>query len=735
MAKRPVDEETDLQSKRVERTIPENIESRETNYADREDLQETLVRVFNEVEAGFDAQAKRSDSIVDYWDIYNTILNHNQFYQGNSQIFVPIVHDAINARKTRFANQIFPQSGRYLEVTTEDGQIPYGVVSLLEFYVEKMRLATEVVPPLLRSGDIEGQYTIAVEWEEIKRDVVFRNKAVAELEDDPTGHIIDPTEELDSIEEVEIKTSLPSVDVISDADLLVLPATAKSLDAAIECGGSVTIIRRWSKAKIEQMIANKVIDKIEGRLLVKSMDNKKPGRNNADKQAIDAAGIKIDGAGQKTALVYETWTKLTIDKKTRIYRCYFAGVDKILSVKRNPYWCDKLPIFSCAVEKVKGSFKGKSQVEPVCTFQYMANDAVNEGMDSAAYALLPIVMTDPEKNPRIGSMILSMAAIWETSPKDTQFAQMPQMWSAAFDIVSSARAQIMQSLSVNPSQITNQETTKRRQNQAEVAQSQQVDILTTADAVIIIEQGILTPLMQFVMELDHQYRDVPMLVESHGRLGVQAAFEEVDPISHNVKHRIKWFGVEAARTAQQIQQQIAAANVLRGIPPQLYEGYKLDLVPIITHMVENAFGPRLAPLVFKDITKEYGIDPEFENDVLMHGEDLPVSPFDNIQEHMKVHAKALHETNDPHGTIRRHIQAHQAAQIMKMMQMAQGGQPGMGAQPGLPGTPGGAGPGIPGVPPPGAPRIGAQPDAGPGGQQPPGAIHQDQMVDAGRMPR
>ena len=39
------------------------------------------------------------------------------------------------------------------------------------------------------------------------------------------------------------------------------------------------------------------------------------------------------------------------------------------------------------------------------------------------YALMPIVMTDPAKNPRLGSMVLNLAAIWETDPKATQFVQ------------------------------------------------------------------------------------------------------------------------------------------------------------------------------------------------------------------------------------------------------------------------------------------------------------------------
>jgi hypothetical protein len=710
----------DLKNKKESNEQPQ-VPSRQKEYKDHEDLEDVLVKLYNDVEAGFDAQSSRSDRIADYWDCYNNVLNHSQFYTGNSQIYVPIITDAIGARVTRFTNQIFPQSGRYVDVVTEDGKIPHATMSLLEYYIRKLKLVTDVVPALIRSGDIEGQYTISLSWEQMKRDVVYRVPKAPEIQSNPT--VVDPTETVFDIEEEELVDSLPHAEIISDCDLLVLPATAASIDDALNCGGSCTVIRRWSKSKIKQMIADKQISKRAGDQLIFAMSQKQqPGRKNIDKQMLDAAGIKQDGSGQKVAWVYETWTKLTVDDKTRLFRIFYAGVDKILSAKRNPYWSDRCPIISCPVEKVKGSFKGKSKVEPVASFQYGANDAVNMGMDSAAYSLLPIVMTDPEKNPRVGSMVLSLAAIWETSPQDTQFAKFPNIWTEAFDIVNTARAQIFQSLSVNSSQIPQTQTSKKRMNQAEIANEQQIDVLTTADAVTRIEGGILTPMLHFILEMDHQFRDKAMTIMQHGEMGVKASMQEVDPISMNIMHYIKWFGVEASRSAQQVQQQIAAMNVLRGIPPQQYEGYKLDLTPLITHLVENAFGPRLAPLIFKDMAKQYSIPPELENELLLKGIDMPISPFDNVQQHIQAHQQALMETGDPYGTIRQHIQAHQTAIAMMMQQQAM-------QQGGMPGAPGGAGPGMPG-----APKPGAQPGI-PRQQGPNGMIHQDQMQDPSRMPQ
>src|SRR5262245_46681355 len=78
----------------------------------RPKVREELLKVFKDVEKGFRDQWQRANDQLDFWDVYNCKITAKQFYNGNARIFVPIVKNAIDARKTRFTNQIFPQSGR-----------------------------------------------------------------------------------------------------------------------------------------------------------------------------------------------------------------------------------------------------------------------------------------------------------------------------------------------------------------------------------------------------------------------------------------------------------------------------------------------------------------------------------------------------------------------------------------------------------------------------------------------
>lgn len=709
---------------------------RDEELSTKKEIEDTLLEVYVDVEKGFQAQLERADEIADYWDIYNNKLNQNQFYNGNSRIFVPITHDAVNARKTRFVNQLFPVTGRYVEVTTEDGTLPQAEMALLEHYVRAAKLRTQVAPALVKNGDVEGQYTVYVDWVETTRHVVSKRKKkavvpigaehMAEGSDapgemdttaDPEGLEVEIDEEVYDIHEETIKSGRPHVEVIADTDFLVLPMTSDSLEEALENGGSVTILRRWTPAQLKKMIKRKLVRKDQAdKLLTELRKEDRPGEYDKPKKAVDAAGVH-HGVRGKFALVYETWLKLYLDGERRLCRVYFGGDKLVLGCKRNPYWSDRLPIKSAPVEKVQGAFKGVSKISAVADTQYSANDAANQGMDSAAYALSPIVMSDPEKNPRVGSMILSMGAVWLTSPNDTKFAEFPQLWKDALEIVGSARMQIFQTLGVNPALITQTTTNpKKKPSQAEIANEQQIDILTTADAVTTLEDEIFTPILAFMLELDHQFRKEDLIVREYGEMGARANMQVIAPTQMDKRYQFRWFGVEAARNAQQIQQQISGLNILRSMPPQLYQGYRLDLAPAIAQLVENTFGPRLAPLIFKDARMEITMDPNEENMIMVEGIAMPVHLMDNHQQHLIAHMQALQATGDPSGVIRVHMMAHAKALEQQQMQaQAQLGNPSQGQNAGGPQSR--------------QPRPGAQPGQPRGVQNPPGAIHEDRMRD------
>ena len=679
------------------------------------DIDEQLSKLHKHVAKGYEDNFERSDDLVDMWELYKCKLNQNQTYSGESKIFIPIVHNAVNARKTRFVNQIFPQSKRHVECITTDGTIPDSILSLAEHYIGATKLRTQVIPAVCVNGDVEGQYNLYVSWKTIERTIKRRVK----LPVDPRSGQVKGQGKDEAILLETVKDGMPDVEVIHDSDISILPKTADSIDDAIESGGSASIIRRWSKATLDRMSDEGVIDKGAAEKLIEDMDavSSKINVRNTKKKLVEGTGQKVSSG--KQIEVYEIWTKLKIkEKKTnskkgsslnsvtsslkrrpkrKLCQIFHRSDGTVLGCRENVYWNNRCPILSCPVVKIGGQFKGDSRVKFCDKMQYAANDAVNIAMDSAMYSLMPIVLTDPERNPRVASMIMSMAAIWEVDPKSTQIVTFPDLWEKGFGIAEQAKNVILQTLSVSPAAIT-QTGVKKKPSQAELANEQAVDILTTADAVTVLEEGILTPLIQWFVDLDYQFRDRALTIKKYGPMGVEANMEEVEPLQMNERFEFRWLGVEAARNASQIQQQIAGMNVLRGIPPQMYMGYELNLGPMIASFVEATFGPRLSQQTFKPMRATLSLPPEQENELLVGGFEVHPAPADDDAQHIQIHGQLLKMAGplaDPHGMVRTHIQAHMVQMQRKQQAQQPQGQPGApGGPPGARGLPGQQGQGL-----------------------------------------
>ncbi len=340
----------------------------------------------------------------------------------------------------------------------------------------------------------------------------------------------------------------------------------------------------------------------------------------------------------------------------------------------------------------------------------MANDFVNMAQDSAQYSVLPIVMTDPEKNPQFASMVMANAAIWQTNPQDTKFVEFPQLWKEAIQIVAEARSQVMQAFGLNPAMIT-MGFGNRKQSQAAIAQEQMVALASITDEVLTLEDDLFNPLLQMFFELDQQFRDDDITVKVYGQEGIAAQMEKVPAFAWDDRYEFAWRGSQVMRSQQANQQMIAGLNILGKLGPVLPNGKKIDIAPIIETFVENVYGPRLGARILVDARDQMTVDPELENQIMVGGMMTEVHPMDDDPKHMQSHMMAVQASGgDPTGLIRTHIQKHQM-QMQAKMQQQQGQQQG------------------------GGPRPGAQPAMPRGGQNPPGAIHQDRMQDPGRMPR
>jgi hypothetical protein len=481
-----------------------------------------------------------------------------------------------------------------------------------------------------------------------------------------------------------------------------------------------------TKDRVQRMIDDGVFTGVKADELVDTLAKPDGAREHTvpAKRRANEAGVRTEGTW-KYALIYEVACDLPLggefDEPALVY---FAGQDRILGIIRNPSHSGMRPTISASTAPVEGSFYGQSAVEPVKYLQWNLNDFWNMGMDSAQYGLLPIVMTDPLRNPQYNTMVMGLAAVWLADPNSTKFNQFPPLYKDAVALCGAIKAQIMESMDVTEAMLG--KSPQGRKNNVMIGsmmQEQQTNIMDDARR---YEEVMLNPIMEEFRSLDAQYRSDEITVPVMGESGVRARMQTISPQQAGMTYTLLWTGTSVQMNMQMIQSRIAWMNVLRGVPPQQLSGRRLDVTPIIEAGTEALFGPEVSPRILIDERNQFTIDPEEENVMLSNGLTIDVHPGDDDAKHLQSHQRAALMTQDMSGGLRGHMQKH-LAQLQAKRQAA------MGQQQGLPGAPGGTAPGIAGTPapggPPGLPPPGAQPGA-PRPQGPPGMIHQDVMQGA-----
>lgn len=679
-----------------------------TNWANEpdSDIYDKCAGMYETLRKAYKNRNEADEAIKEFWDIFNAQPDENQMYVGNSKCYIPVVRDAITARSKRALKQLFPNKYKHVEAVGTDALNPQPQLALLEHYIRTTKLRS-LCRSMLISGDVTGQWNVYIDWQKTSRNVtgMIKRNPILQTVDGAELELEDSSETVDDTEDQEITEQGPDLVDFATEDLVVIPPTCNNIEKSdISC-----LKLRMSKEQVKRLVD-------EGAFVIgddtdlggwiaerKGKEDKSP-----DKARAGDAGIRSEGT-LKYALIYWAQANLEFeDGKKSLADIYFAGENEVIGIIKAPQWGQKRSIISAPVERISGSFNGISKVEAVKRLQWNLNDFWNMGQDSAMYSLLPVVMTDPEKNPNYAMMVFGLAAVWPVDPNSTKFQSFPALWKDAAGMCENIKHYIQQSLDVNEMMMG--AMPKGRKNGAAMGAQQQEQSVAVTDLAERFEDEILNPLMERIFEYDSQYRDEALTVLAQGEIGIKAAMQSIPLQQWGERYFFQWTGTAFVMNQQRIQQQIAMMNVLRGIPPQQLNGRRLDITPILENMVENVFGVELGSRILIDDRNKYSVPANIEDEMLINGIMVEVHEADDDMEHIRDHQKSAQGTADPTGMIRTHIQNHMK-QMEKKRQMAQP------APQGQPGMPGGAGPGVAG-----SPRMGAQPGQQRPMQQPPGSI-------------
>lgn len=587
----------------------------------------------------------------------------------------------------------------------------------------------------LVAGDVTGQWNLMLDWSKSTRvitNLVRRNPIIETLGDEDVSNlgIRDPGEdEVEETEEEEITEEGPEVVDFSTQDIVVIPPTCTDLQKAKAVCVRIRLSAEAVQDKVDEgvfILPGKKGDQ-EAAITEFCRADVVRDKHNPNKKATNDAGVKTEGT-DKFALIFAVYTKLPFngEKKPRSEGIvFFSGPDEICGLIKNPLWSGKRPILSAPVDRVQGSFFGKSKIEPVKFMQWNLCDAFNIGQDSMYYSLMPVFAVDPLNNPNWQAFVMGLAAVWPIAPSAIEKIDFGKLWQDADAKVEIMTRQIWAALDINEMMMGMMP--KGRKNNQMVGAMAQEQSTNITDHASRYEEEMLNPLVEFLFELDQQYRTKELEVEQRGEIGYKAAIEVIPPQTWGERYFFRWTGSEQMLGMQKAQQMIGFMNVAKGIPPQQLNGRRVDITPIVEYAAEQICGPEIAPKVIIDDRNHYVIDPDIENEWLAQGYDVEVHERDDDPKHLQSHMKAASINGDLQGKYMMHMHKHMAQlQKKRETQAAQsGGAQGLQGLPGGMTAAGGPAPGVPGTP----PRSGALPAPPRGGQQPPGAIPADQMAD------
>jgi hypothetical protein len=500
------------------------------NWADKKEsaAYDEASKFYPLIAKAYEDKNEQSDRIVEYWCIYTATPDSNQQYSGNSQCYVPAVRDCINARTKRTLKQLFPNKYRHVEAVGSDEEIPYPQLALLEHYIRKTKLK-DIVRSDLAAGDVTGQWNLYIDWTRSYRRITetVRQNPALESEEGEDLELVDPTEEEDGTEETDILEEGPEVVDFATEDLAVVPPTCSDIEKA-----QVVALRlRMSKEKVKELVDEGVFILPDGQSPDQLWEQLEKASNETGgvlgkippKRRAAEAGIRTEGT-YKYLLCFEATARLTFDedgeKVKRLAYIYYASQNCILGIVKAPQWGGKRPVLSAPVERVAGSFFGRSKIEAVKFLQWNLNDFWNMGQDSAMYSLLPIVMTDPLSNPNYATMVYGLAAVWAADPNKTKMANFPQLYKEAMPLCESIKRQIWESMDVNEVMMGN--VPSGRKNNAVMGAVQQEQMLNIMDHAERYEEAMLTPLAERFFEYDRQFRTTALTVLTKGDVGVKA---------------------------------------------------------------------------------------------------------------------------------------------------------------------------------------------------------------------
>lgn len=599
------------------------------NYASKRAISAKLLdRTWPKIEQFFNDQQAFAENLQQYWAAW-ACEELESMYDGIHDLFLPTVHDAIEAGVKRDMSVVFPTSKVWVGVLGANSDAAVGVQRMTNAhlinngFMDTMRLG-------IRTARITGNIIVYVDW-------VTEKREIPQL-DDTTG---------EEFMAEELLHEGPIFRAVQTENFIILPIMS-TIQKAHLVGE-----RRWvSEEDFEDRLEDGyyIADKAFTKELEHFGDN--PDQKNIFDAKNTGIGVRVT-QGIKMIGVVDVFMDVDIGNGKEPCVVTFTR-NRVLRIVKNPFRRGKRPYFAAVRKDAGTGFFGHGDAQFVKPFNIAANDLINQGLDSATYAVNPIFRVQPDKSPNWKTFLLAPGAMWVGGMVEP--IQIENLAPQAYELVMGLKQQVAETMGLVPPVPS---STPGRKAPATINAMMQAELqMQEADWIRNLESNVLVPICKFLLELDQDNRQEHIVFAES-----EAEFRVIEPHLVGREFIWEWRGSTQASNPVKIQQVMTALNILSKIPPGALGDKEINIAPLLDYLFGTLLGLPNQDEIIRD--SNISIDPHIENFALMKEVTLPVNKGDNDEQHIQVHSMVQTQASQLHN------QQHVAQMLKKKQAQAQ----------------------------------------------------------------
>ena len=607
--------------------------SKIVNYANDKKAVEKAMEFIDIYKQVIDERSVIEDRWEQFWNMWK-VYTDIKYYEGTSQIYLPIMRKATEEGVNNIATKLFPTDD-FINVRAMSGtpeKYADGVRALLVFQmVEEMQLPLHIKTSL-REMLINGTCVAKIGFNGKKFAPFFKPLS---LKDD--FYLYPST--VNDIDEAMVTFERIRIDRY-ELEYLAEKGKYMSIEQLNEEGSEESLRERRTEI-INKPVENNpklpIYDLVETYCVMKL--------GNEYKDVI----ITFDPTARKIIQITPSPYKYTSPSKEDVYF--------------KPYVAHSLI-------RLPKNFYSPSIYEVGQRLQYALNDMTNLTLDNGILQQTPIVKADRARIGNMASLVFKPRAVWDCEPDAVVFDRPPDVLGSGAALVGQLKFWLEENANIGG--LT--PMTSKRTTATEIATYNQLMGTFISSTVADIEAGFTLPAAKKVFYLDQIYlenKDIKRI------LGLQAKYVQLGKEGKKIIQRdymFRWLGsTQSMNIHIKSQQAINFIGMAASIPPQALGGNQINYSYLLKEAWRNLGNSDVDKVVIEKNLPE--IDPREENEMLLNGKEVNTHINDDDMTHILTHNLAGDQTKDEaiFTNITLHIQEHieQARQKLQVQQMIQ----------------------------------------------------------------